>query len=35
VKAALLRSADDLGQPGVDPFYGSGRINVARAVGLQ
>lgn len=34
VKAALIKAADDLGQPGMDPFYGAGRINVARAVGL-
>lgn len=34
VRAALQQSADDLGQPGVDPFYGKGRINMARAVGL-
>jgi len=35
VRARLLKSADDLGQPGTDPAYGKGRINVARAVGLQ
>ena len=34
VKAASENSADDLGKPGVDPFYGKGRINVARALGL-
>jgi len=34
VKAAIQNSADDLGKPGVDPFYGQGRINVARALGL-
>jgi subtilisin family serine protease len=33
VRAALLQSADDLGQAGTDPFYGRGRLNVARAVG--
>lgn len=33
VRAALQRSADDLGQAGTDPFYGKGRLNVARAVG--
>lgn len=33
VRAALQNSADDLGQPGTDPFYGKGRLNVARAVG--
>ena len=26
--------ADDLGESGVDPYYGHGRINVARALGL-
>lgn len=34
VKSRILSSADDLGQPGADPFYGRGRINVAKAVGL-
>jgi len=34
IKAAILNSADDLGQPGTDPFYGRGRINVAKALGL-
>jgi subtilisin family serine protease len=33
VRAALQNTADDLGQPGTDPFYGKGRLNVARAVG--
>jgi thermitase len=28
-------NADDLGDPGNDPKYGNGRINVARALGLQ
>ena len=35
VKSILRQSADDLGRPGVDPYYGSGRINVPRALGLQ
>ncbi|HYI10185.1 MAG TPA: S8 family serine peptidase [Thermoanaerobaculia bacterium] len=35
VKAAIEQSADDLGQPGTDPAYGKGRINVTRALGLQ
>lgn len=33
IKARLLDTADDLGQNGTDPFYGKGRLNVARAVG--
>jgi lantibiotic leader peptide-processing serine protease len=35
VKAILEQTADDLGQPGTDPVYGKGRINVPRALGLQ
>ena len=34
IRARILQSADDLGQPGTDPYYGRGRINVARALGL-
>jgi lantibiotic leader peptide-processing serine protease len=34
IRARILQSADDLGDPGVDAFYGHGRINVARALGL-
>ena len=34
VRAAIENSADDLGKPGVDPYYGHGRINVAHALGL-
>lgn len=34
IKAAIQNSADDLGQPGVDPNYGRGRINVGKALGL-
>lgn len=33
IRARLHQSADDLGQPGTDPFYGKGRINAARATG--
>jgi subtilisin family serine protease len=33
IRARLLQSADDLGPSGTDPFYGKGRLNVARAVG--
>jgi subtilisin family serine protease len=34
IRNLLQQSADDLGQPGTDPYYGKGRINVARALGL-
>lgn len=33
IRARLQQSADDLGAPGADPYYGKGRINVGRAVG--
>src|SRR6266516_417872 len=33
ITAAIEQSADDLGETGTDPYYGKGRINVARAVG--
>jgi subtilisin family serine protease len=32
LRTILERSADDLGQPGNDPFYGAGRVNAAKAV---
>ncbi|OKL40329.1 S8 family peptidase [Pontibacter flavimaris] len=32
VRAALRASADDLGKPGRDPYYGHGRVNAFRAV---
>jgi lantibiotic leader peptide-processing serine protease len=32
VEAILRASADDLGKPGVDDYYGHGRVNAARAV---
>jgi lantibiotic leader peptide-processing serine protease len=35
LKQRIRQSADDLGQPGVDPFYGAGRINVKNALGIQ
>ena len=35
LRARLSQSADDLGQPGNDPFYGAGRINAARALGIE
>ncbi|MEO6527436.1 MAG: S8 family serine peptidase [Gemmatimonadaceae bacterium] len=34
IKSVIVKSAVDLGQPGTDPFYGRGRIDVASAVGL-
>jgi len=34
IKAQILQSAVDFGQPGTDPFYGRGRIDVAKAFGL-
>ncbi len=34
IRTRILESADDLGDPGVDPHYGRGRINVARALGV-
>lgn len=34
IGSRLQQSADDLGKPGADPFYGKGRINVRKAVGL-
>jgi lantibiotic leader peptide-processing serine protease len=33
VEAVLRASADDLGKPGNDDFYGAGRVNAANAVG--
>lgn len=34
IRARILESADDLGEPGRDPFYGHGRINIALALGV-
>ncbi|MCK5365293.1 MAG: S8 family serine peptidase, partial [Gammaproteobacteria bacterium] len=34
VESVLKSTADDLGDPGVDPFYGAGRVNAAQAVAL-
>ena len=34
IKHDIEKSADDLGQPGTDPYFGRGRINVAKALGL-
>lgn len=35
VRARLEAGADDLGEPGTDPVYGKGRINIPRTLGLQ
>lgn len=35
IRNAIEKAADDLGQPGNDPYFGAGRINVARAVGVR
>ena len=35
VRSAIFNSATDLGAKGKDAFYGNGRINVAKALGLQ
>lgn len=35
IKNAIQNGADDLGEPGTDPFYGKGRINVAKTLGLD
>lgn len=32
VEAALRQSADDLGKPGKDDYYGHGRVNAYKAV---
>jgi subtilisin family serine protease len=34
VRARLTQGADDLGEPGTDPAYGRGRINVRKTLGL-
>lgn len=34
IRARILQSADDLGQRGTDAYYGKGRINIARALGV-
>lgn len=33
IRTIVQRTADDLGKPGTDPFYGKGRLNVLRAIG--
>lgn len=34
IRAKLQQTADDLGEAGVDPAYGKGRVNAARAAGV-
>lgn len=34
IRALIQQSADDLGLPGTDPYYGKGRVNVAKALGI-
>ena len=34
VRALLVNSADDLGDPGWDDKYGAGRLNMLRALGV-
>jgi len=34
IRERILQTADDLGAPGTDPYYGKGRINIARALGV-
>ena len=35
LRSLLERGADDLGQPGNDPFYGAGRVNAMKSLGLR
>jgi serine protease len=35
IRARIERGADDLGEPGTDPHYGKGRINVPATLGLN
>jgi subtilisin family serine protease len=35
LRSLLERGSDDLGQPGNDPFYGAGRVNAMKSLGLR
>jgi subtilisin family serine protease len=35
IRSRILETADDKGEPGRDPYYGYGRINVAKALGVE
>ena len=35
IRAAILNSADDLGEPGKDAVFGHGRISIPRALGIR
>jgi lantibiotic leader peptide-processing serine protease len=35
LRSYLERGADDLGQRGNDPYYGTGRVNAIKALGLR
>lgn len=35
IAAAIRKGADDLGQPGTDPYYGKGRINIPATLGIE
>jgi len=35
LRSKLQQTADDLGQPGTDPFFGKGRVNAATAAGAN
>jgi lantibiotic leader peptide-processing serine protease len=35
IRNRLHQTADDIGDPGTDPFFGKGRVNAARAAGVN
>jgi lantibiotic leader peptide-processing serine protease len=35
IRNRLHQTADDIGEPGTDPFFGKGRVNAARAAGVN